>query len=400
MQNLSFANMRAVVRVDFNVPLNSKGEITNTARIDAAIPTLKTILSQGGKLVLMSHLGRPKHALKAVSQGADSDKSLRLIVDTLAAKLGCSVYFAEDCGDASLQSSCLAADPEVVLLENLRFYPEEKANDLAFAQHLASWGDIYINDAFGTAHRAHASTAGIAQFFSANRRGFGLLMQAEIDNANTVLIEGEAPKVAILGGAKVSDKLMIIENLCRKVDSILIGGGMSYTFKAALGGKIGSSLCETERFEDAKRLLDLAASENCTIHLPEDSLCADQFSNEAKTKVCSSDAIPDGWMGLDIGPRSIEQYVKVILQAKTIIWNGPMGVFEMSSFQAGSKAVTEALAEVSNAGAYTLVGGGDSVAAVHQFNLATSMSFISTGGGALLELLEGKTLPGIQAIGQ
>ena len=398
MKNLALQGKRVVMRVDFNVPINASGEITNTARIDAALPTLQYVLGQGGQLVLMSHLGRPKQAVKAVKYGADKDKSLQQIVSTLEDKLGRPVAFVEDCGDASLQAACLASNPSVVLLENLRFYPEEKKNDLAFAEQLASWGDVYVNDAFGTAHRAHASTAGIAQFFSPDHRVFGLLMQAEIDNANNALSQGDAPKVAILGGAKVSDKLMIIENLCRKVDAILIGGGMSYTFKAAQGGQIGNSLCEEDRFDDARRLLELAAAEGCTIHLPADSVCADAFSNDANTQVCASDDIPEGWMGLDIGPQAAAHYTEVIAQAKTIIWNGPMGVFEMPSFQAGSKAVAEALANVSNQGAYTLVGGGDSVAAVHQFGLASSMSFISTGGGALLELLEGKTLPGIHAI--
>ena len=400
MRNLDLQGRRVVMRVDFNVPINASGEITNTARIDAALPTLQYVLDQGGQLVLMSHLGRPKKAEKAVKYGADMDKSLQQIVATLETKLGRSISFVEDCGDASLQAACLASNPSVVLLENLRFYPEEKKNDSAFAERLASWGDVYINDAFGTAHRAHASTTGIAQFFSAAERAFGLLMQTEIDNANNALSQGDAPKVAILGGAKVSDKLMIIENLCRKVDAILIGGGMAYTFKAAQGGQIGNSLCEEDRFDDARRLLDLAADEGCTIHLPADSVCADAFSNDAQSRICSSDSIPKGWMGLDIGPQAAKHYTEVIAQAKTIIWNGPMGVFEMPSFQAGSKAVAEALANVANQGAYTLVGGGDSVAAVHHFDLASSMSFISTGGGALLELLEGKTLPGIRAIAE
>jgi phosphoglycerate kinase len=380
------------VRVDFNVPLNEKFQITDDTRIRAAIPTIKKILSDGGKVILMSHLGRPK-------DGPTDKYSLRHLVPHLKKLLGVEVLFAEDCIGKVAQEKAAALKPgEVLLLENLRFYKEEEKGDKEFAKKLASLGDVYVNDAFGTAHRAHASTAVIAEFFPAGKKLFGLLMENEVKSAEKVLRNSEKPFTAIMGGAKVSDKILLIENLLERADHIIIGGGMAYTFFKALGGEIGNSLVEPDRIETAKELLEKAKAKNVKIHLPPDSISADKFDANANTKVADNMSIPAGWMGLDIGPKAIKEFREVILQSKTILWNGPMGVFEMEKFQAGTKAVAEAIAEATQKGAFSLIGGGDSVAAINQFGFADKVSYVSTGGGAMLEFFEGKELPGIAAI--
>jgi phosphoglycerate kinase len=388
----NFAGKTALVRVDFNVPLNEKFQITDDTRIRAAIPTIKKILSDGGKVILMSHLGRPK-------DGPTDKYSLRHLVPHLKKLLGVEVLFAEDCIGKVAQEKAAALKPgEVLLLENLRFYKEEEKGDKEFAKKLASLGDVYVNDAFGTAHRAHASTAVIAEFFPAGKKLFGLLMENEVKSAEKVLRNSEKPFTAIMGGAKVSDKILLIENLLERADHIIIGGGMAYTFFKALGGEIGNSLVEPDRIETAKELLEKAKAKNVKIHLPPDSISADKFDANANTKVADNMSIPAGWMGLDIGPKAIKEFREVILQSKTILWNGPMGVFEMEKFQAGTKAVAEAIAEATQKGAFSLIGGGDSVAAINQFGFADKVSYVSTGGGAMLEFFEGKELPGIAAI--
>ena len=389
----SFAGKKALVRVDFNVPLNDKFEITDDTRIRAAIPTVQKILKDGGSVILMSHLGRPK-------DGPTNKYSLKHLVQHLSKLLnGTKVEFADDCiGQQAIEKSKALKPGEVLLLENLRFYKEEEKGDKEFAKKLASLGDVYVNDAFGTAHRAHASTAVIADFFPAGQKLFGLLMQSEVKSAEKVLRDAEKPFTAIMGGAKVSDKILLIENLLERANHIIIGGGMAYTFFKAQGGKVGSSLVEEDRLQTAKDLLEKAKAKNVKIHLPSDSVIADKFDANANTKDADNNNIPDGWMGLDIGKRAIAEFTDVILQSKTILWNGPMGVFEMEKFQAGTKAVAQAIADATQKGAFSLIGGGDSVSAINQFGFADKVSYVSTGGGAMLEFFEGKELPGIAAI--
>src|SRR5580658_3238157 len=367
----SFASEKALVRVDFNVPLDDKYNITDDTRIRAAIPTIKKILADGGKAILMSHLGRPK-------DGPTEKYSLNHLVPHLRKLLKTPIIFAEDCIGSPAEKAIAKAQPgQVHLLENLRFYKEEEKGDKAFAEKLATLGDVYVNDAFGTAHRAHASTAVIAQFFPREKRMFGLLMESEVSSAEKVLHQAQKPFTAIIGGAKVSDKILIIENLLEKATDIIIGGGMAYTFFKAEGGHIGSSLCEDDRMDMALDILKKANDKGVCIHLPADSIIADKFSNDAATSSCINTEIPVGWMGLDIGLMAVEQFQKVIKAAKTILWNGPMGVFEMEKFQHGTKAIAEAVAEATADGAYSLVGGGDSVAAVNQFGLADKVSYVS-----------------------
>ncbi|MCZ2223161.1 MAG: phosphoglycerate kinase [Chitinophagales bacterium] len=394
--NHNFANQKALIRVDFNVPLDKTTlEITDDTRIKAAIPTIQKVLNDGGSVILMSHLGRPK-------EGPEDKYSLKHIVNHLSKLLGGkTVFFANDCigEQATLTASMLKAG-EVLLLENLRFYKEEEKGDEAFAQKLSKLGDVWVNDAFGTAHRAHASTAIIAKFFPKEKRFFGLLMEAEVNAAEQVLHKAQKPFTAIIGGAKVSDKILIIENLLEKATDIIIGGGMAYTFMKARGGKIGSSLCEDDRLQTAIEILEKAKAKNVSIHLPEDSVIADKFAADANTNTSPSDAIPDGWMGLDIGPKAVGIFSEVIKKSKTVLWNGPMGVFEMQKFQTGTKAIAIAVAESTQSGAFSLVGGGDSVAAVNQFGFNDKVSYVSTGGGAMLEYFEGKILPGIAAVNE
>lgn len=388
----NFKDQRVLIRVDFNVPLNEKYEITDDTRITATIPTIQKIIRDGGKVILMSHFGRPK-------EGPAEKYSLKHMVKHLGSLLNKNILFAGDCiGAKAFELSNSMKPGEVLLLENLRFYKEEEKGDEGFAQKLARLGDAYVNDAFGTAHRAHASTSVIAKFFPADKKMFGLLMEGEVESAEKVLHKSEKPFTAILGGAKVSDKILIIENLLQRADHIIIGGGMAYTFFKAMGGEIGTSLVEAERIDTAKDLLTKAGAKGVKIHLPKDSNIADKFDANANTKIVDSKSIPSGWMGLDIGPEAIKQFTEVILQSKTLLWNGPMGVFEMEKFQAGTKAIAEAIAEATEKGAFSLVGGGDSVSAVNQFGYTDKVSYVSTGGGAMLEYFEGKELPGIAAI--
>ena len=402
--NHNFAGQKVLVRVDFNVPLDENFNITDDTRMSATIPTIKKILANGGKVILMSHFGRPKN-------GPEEKYSLKHLVKHLYQLLnsnadntplgdgGTNVFFADDCiGTQAGMTATMLRPGEVLLLENLRFYKEEEAGDEAFAEKLSKLGDVYVNDAFGTAHRAHASTAVIAQFFAADKKMFGLLMESEVISAEKVLHQSQKPFTAIIGGAKVSDKILIIENLLERATDIIIGGGMAYTFIKARGGKIGNSLCEEERLQTALDILEKAKQKNVSIHLPETSVIADKFAADANTQNCPSDAIPDGWMGLDIGPKAVGIFSEVIKNSKTILWNGPMGVFEMEKFQNGTKSVALAVVEATTNGAFSLVGGGDSVAAVNQFNLANKVSYVSTGGGAMLEYFEGKVLPGIAAV--
>ncbi len=394
----NFAGQKALVRVDFNVPLDADFNITDDTRMRATIPTIKKILSDGGSVILMSHLGRPK-------DGPANKYSLQHLVKHLYELLNpgggndTKVFFADDCiGEQAAMTASMLKPGEVLLLENLRFYKEEEKGDLAFAEKLSKLGDVYVNDAFGTAHRAHASTAVIAQFFPGDKKLFGLVMEGEVVSAEKVLHGAEKPFTAIIGGAKVSDKILIIENLLERATDIIIGGGMAYTFIKAKGGKIGGSLCEDDRLNVALEILEKATQKNVSIHLPEDSTIADKFDANANTDTRPSDAIPDGWMGLDIGPKAIGIFSEVINKSKTILWNGPMGVFEMEKFQHGTKSIALAVADATAKGAFSLVGGGDSVAAVNQFNLADKVSYVSTGGGAMLEYFEGKVLPGIAAV--
>lgn len=392
--SFDFSGHAALVRVDFNVPLDDKFNISDDTRMKAALPTIQKIIHDGGKAILMSHLGRPK-------SGPEDKFSLRHLLPHLSALLGLEVKFASDCIGEPAQKAVAELGPgKVLLLENLRFHKEETKGDENFAKQLASLGDVYVNDAFGTAHRAHASTAIIAQFFPGDRKMFGLLMEAEIKNADKVLNDSEKPFTAILGGAKVSDKIDIIENLMKKVQHLIIGGGMAYTFLKAQGKEIGKSLCEEDKLDLALDILKKAKEQGINLLLPVDSVIADQFAPDAQTKVVDNDHIPasGGWMALDIGEKSAEIFAKTIQNSKTILWNGPMGVFEMEAFQEGTRQVAEAVAAATAAGAFSLVGGGDSVAAVNQFGLAGQVSFVSTGGGAMLEYFEGKELPGIAAI--
>ena len=390
----NFSGHKVLVRVDFNVPLDEQFNITDDTRMTATIPTIKKILADGGSAVLMSHLGRPK-------DGPTDKFSLKHLVNHLHELLGgnTKVFFADDCiGSQAGFTATMLKPGEVLLLENLRFYKEEEKGDKAFAEKLSKLGDVYVNDAFGTAHRAHASTAVIADFFSADKKMFGLLMEAEVASAEKVLHQSQKPFCAIIGGAKVSDKILIIENLLERATDIIIGGGMAYTFIKARGGKIGNSLCEDDRLQTALDILEIAKLKNVSIHLPETSVIADKFAADANTKDCPSDQIPDGWMGLDIGGKAIGIFSEIIRKSKTILWNGPMGVFEMEKFENGTKAIALVVAESTANGAFSLVGGGDSVAAVNKFNLADKVSYVSTGGGALLEYFEGKVLPGIAAL--
>jgi len=392
--NHNFAGQKALVRVDFNVPLDKQTfAIGDDNRIRAALPTIRKILADGGSVILMSHLGRPK-------DGPEEKSSLKHIVAHLSELLGgIPVQFADDSIGASAVHAAAALQPgQVLLLENLRFYKEEEKGDVAFAEKLSKLGDVYVNDAFGTAHRAHASTAVIAQFFPGDKKMFGLLMEAEVASAEKVMHKADKPFLAIIGGAKVSDKILIIENLLDRATDIIIGGGMAYTFFKAAGGHIGNSLCENDRLDTANELLQKAAAKGVAIHLPFDSIIADKFAADADTSTAPSNNIPDGWLGLDIGPEAISQFTNVIHRSKTILWNGPMGVFEFAKFQHGTKAIATAVAEATAKGAFSLVGGGDSVAAVNQFGYADKVSYVSTGGGALLEYFEGKILPGIAAI--
>ncbi|NSL90025.1 phosphoglycerate kinase [Chitinophaga sp. Mgbs1] len=389
----NFNGRKALVRVDFNVPLNDKLEITDDTRMRAAVPTIKKILQDGGAVILMSHLGRPK-------DGPADKYSLKHLVYHLISLLnGATVKFAEDCvGPVAEKAAADLQMGEVLLLENLRFHKAEEKGDTAFAEQLSTLGNVYVNDAFGTAHRAHASTAVIAQFFAPENRMFGYLMEAEVNNAEKVLNNAERPFTAILGGAKVSDKILIIETLMDRANNIIIGGGMAYTFLKAQGNEIGNSLCENDKLDLANDLLQKARQKGVQLILPVDSVAADKFAADANTQVVTNDNIPAGWMGLDIGPASIELFSQTISESKTILWNGPMGVFEMEAFQKGTKGVADAIVAATASGAFSLVGGGDSVAAVNQFGLAEKVSYVSTGGGAMLEFFEGKELPGIAAI--
>jgi len=387
----SFHGKRALIRVDFNVPLNDKHEVTDPTRIEAAIPTIKAIAERGGSVVLMSHLGRPKG-------GYEAEFSLKHIVGAVEKALGSKVHFIADCigADGTAATEKLEAG-QVALLENLRFYKEETAGDEFFAGQLAAHGDCYVNDAFGTAHRAHASTTIIVKFFPTDSM-FGLLMDNELESLDKVLNSKEKPRLAIIGGAKVSSKITILKQLLGKVDEMIIGGGMAYTFIKAAGGKIGNSLVEDDFLDMANELVGAAKEQGVKIYLPEDTIIADEFRNDASTDVCATNAIPDGWMGLDIGPKTTKAFEEVVGRAKVVLWNGPMGVFEMESFAKGTEAIADKLAEITKKGAFTLVGGGDSVAAINQFGLSEEVSYVSTGGGAMLEYLEGKGLPGVAAI--
>lgn len=388
----NFSGKKALIRVDFNVPLNEQFEITDDTRMRAAVPTIKKILSDGGSVILMSHLGRPK-------DGPTDKYSLKHLLPHLSKLLGADVQFASDCiGEEATQKAAALQPGQILLLENLRFYKEEEKGDKAFAEKLSKLGDVYVNDAFGTAHRAHASTAIIADYFSADSKLFGTVMEGEVTAAEKVLKEAQKPFTAIIGGAKVSDKILILENLLDVATDIIIGGGMAYTFEKAMGGKIGNSLCEDDRIDTAKELLQKADEKGVCIHLPSDSIIADKFAADADISSALSNNIPDGWMGLDIGALATAMFTKTIHASKTILWNGPMGVFEMEKFQNGTKAIAAAVAEATQNGAYSLVGGGDSVAAVNKFGYTDKVSYVSTGGGALLEYFEGKELPGIAAI--
>jgi phosphoglycerate kinase len=390
LQDFDFKNKKALIRVDFNVPLDEHFNVSDATRIEAAKPTIDKILADGGSVILMSHLGRPK--------GKEDQYSMRHILKTASDILGKEVLFSSDCiGDVAQTAAKNLQPGQILLLENLRFYKEEEAGDVAFAKELASLGDIYVNDAFGTAHRAHASTTIIAQFFP-EHKCFGALLAKEIESLNRVLKNSEKPVTAVLGGSKVSTKITVIENILDKVDHMIIGGGMTFTFVKALGGKIGNSICEDDKQELALEILRLAKEKGVQIHIPVDVVAANDFSNEAQTQIVDVREIPDGWQGLDAGPKSLENFKAVILASKTILWNGPLGVFEMPTFANGTISLGNYIAEATANGAFSLVGGGDSVAAVKQFGLESKMSYVSTGGGAMLEMLEGRILPGVAAI--
>lgn len=390
LNDFNFKNKKALVRVDFNVPLDENFNVTDVNRIEAAKPTIDKILADGGSVILMSHLGRPK--------GIEDKYSLKHIVNTVAQVLEIPVNFASDCRGKVAKNAAENLQPgQVLLLENLRFYPEEEAGDVAFAKELAMLGDVYVNDAFGTAHRAHASTTIMAQFFPDNKY-FGLLLAKEIESLNRVLNNSVKPVTAVLGGSKVSSKITVIENILDKVDHMIIGGGMTFTFVKALGGKIGNSICEDDKLDLALEILEKAKQKGVQIHIPVDVVAANAFSNDAEIQTVDVREIPDGWQGLDAGPKSLENFKKVIMDSKTILWNGPLGVFEMEKFAHGTITLGEYIAASTANGAFSLVGGGDSVSAVKQFGLEDKMSYVSTGGGAMLEMLEGKVLPGIQAI--
>lgn len=390
INDINFKGKRALIRVDFNVPLDKAFDVTDDNRIRATIPTLKKILNDGGSCILMSHLGRPK-------EGPEEKYSLKHTLATTEKLLGRPVQFAADCiGEEARHKAKDLKPGEVLLLENLRFYKEEEKGDPAFAEKLAGLGDVYVNDAFGTAHRAHASTTIVARFM--NEKCAGLVMAAELDNAKKVLETAESPFTAIMGGAKISDKLLIIERLLEKVDHLIIGGGMAYTFFRALGGNVGKSLVEEDKLDLAKDLIGKAKAKGVELHLPIDSVIADKFDAQASTAIANNNSIREGWMGLDIGPEAQEVFAGVIRGSKTILWNGPMGVFEMEKFSAGTKRVAEAVVKATSNGAFSLIGGGDSAAAVAKFGLSEQVSYVSTGGGALLEYFEGKVLPGVKAL--
>ena len=392
VDSINFSNKKALIRVDFNVPLNDAFEVTDETRIKAAIPTLKKILKDGGSIVLMSHLGRPK-------DGPTNKYSLKHIVKNVSKLLDIEIQFAEDCiGEEAYKKSSALKPGEVLLLENLRFYKEEEKGDEGFAEKLSKHGTIYVNDAFGTAHRAHASTTIIAKFFDDAHKCFGYVMANEVASITKVLNNSEKPFTAIIGGAKVSDKILIIEQLMSKADTIIIGGGMAFTFVKAMGGQIGKSLCEDDRLEIAKDLLQKAKQKGVNLYIPTDAIIADNFSNDANRKESDITKIPDGWMGLDVGPETVKMNNEIIKSSKTILWNGPMGVFEMSNFEHGTKEAAYAIVEATKKGAFSLIGGGDSVAAINKYNLADKVSYVSTGGGALLEYIEQGTLPGVEAI--
>ncbi len=390
IQDISFEGKKALIRVDFNVPLDENFNITDDTRIQAAKPTVIKILEDGGAVILMSHLGRPK--------GVEEKYSLNHIVEKVSEIIGVQVKFASNCIGAEAEKAASELKMgEVLLIENLRFHAEEKSGDVAFAEQLSKLGDVYVNDAFGTAHRAHASTTIVAQFFP-NDKYFGSLLAQEITSLKKILEEGEKPVLAILGGAKVSSKITVIENILDKVDHLIIGGGMSFTFVKAQGGSIGNSICEDDKQELALEILKQAKAKGVQIHIPVDVIAADDFSNDANTQICDIDKIPDGWEGVDAGPKSREFFDAIVKKSKTILWNGPLGVFEMENFAGGTIALGNSIAEATKKGTFSLVGGGDSVAAVKQFGFADKVSYVSTGGGAMLESLEGKTLPGIEAI--
>lgn len=391
LDQYNFSGKRAVVRVDFNVPLDKDFTITDDTRIRAATPTIRKILADGGSVVLLSHLGRPKG-------GPENKYSLKHIVARLGQEYGTEVQFAEDALQAQEQAQALQPG-QILLVENVRFYGEEEQGDAAFAEKLAPLGDVYVNDAFGAAHRKHASTAVMASHFAPQDRVAGYLLQSELDNAQRVLEHAERPFTAIMGGAKISDKILLIEKLLDRVDNLLIGGGMAYTFAKAQGGSIGNSLLEADKLDLALSLIEKAKAKGVNLLLPTDSVIADKFANDAQTKVAANDQIPDGWLGLDLGPDAQQAFAEVVRQSKTILWNGPMGVFEMSNFAKGTEAVAQAIAEATEQGAFSLIGGGDSAAAVNQLGFADKVSYISTGGGALLEYMEGKELPGVVALG-
>ncbi|MGG7035887.1 MAG: phosphoglycerate kinase [Flavobacterium sp.] len=390
LQDFNFNNKKAIIRVDFNVPLDANFNVTDATRIEAAKPTIDKILADGGSVILMSHLGRPK--------GVEEKYSLKHILKKASEIIGVEVKFANNCVGNEAKTAAENLKPgEVLLLENLRFHAEEEAGNVEFAKELASLGDIYVNDAFGTAHRAHASTTIIAQFFP-NDKCFGALLAKEIESINKVLKDSEKPVTAVLGGSKVSSKITVIENILDKVNHIIIGGGMTFTFIKALGGKIGNSIVEDDKMDLALEILAKAKEKGVEVHLPVDMLVANAFSNDADTQIVDVNEIPEGWQGLDVGPKSLEAIKKVILESKTILWNGPLGVFELEKFANGTIELGNFIAESTTNGAFSLVGGGDSVAAVKQFGFEPKMSYVSTGGGAMLEMLEGRTLPGIAAI--
>jgi phosphoglycerate kinase len=390
INDLNFRGKRALIRVDFNVPLDKGFQVTDDNRIRATVPTIQKILKDGGSCVLMSHLGRPK-------EGPEEKYSLKHTLSTVSTLLGIPVKFASDCiSDEAFALSAALKPGEVLLLENLRFYKQEEKGDVAFAEKLSKHGDIYVNDAFGTAHRAHASTTIVAQFFT--EKCAGLVMAGELANAKKVLENPTKPFTAIMGGAKISDKILIIEELLDKVNHLIIGGGMAYTFFKALGGNIGNSLVEADKLDLAKELIQKAKSKGVELHLPIDSIAGDKFDANANTQVVNNNSIPDGWMGLDIGPQAAQVFSKVVEESKTILWNGPMGVFEMEKFEKGTKSIAEAVVRATEKGAFSLIGGGDSAAAVAKFGFEEKVSYVSTGGGALLEYFEGKVLPGVKAL--
>ena len=393
VNSYNFAGHRALIRVDFTVPLDKVTfAVKDDTRIRGAVPTISKVLSDGGAVILMSHLGRPKG-------GPEEKYSMRHVLETTAKLLNRPVKFVADCVGPDAVATAAALQPgEVLLLENLRFHPEEEKGDEEFAKQLSSLGDVYVNDAFGTAHRAHASTTIVANFFPHDKKMFGLLMASELENADKAIMNPAKPFTAIIGGAKVSDKILIIEQLLQKADNIIIGGGMAYTFFKAMGGNIGNSLCEDDRIDHAIQLMKKSEQQGVRILLPADSVIADAFSNEATRGISESNNIATGYMGLDIGPKAVEEFKKVIIDSKTILWNGPMGVFEFTNFQEGTKNIALAVAEATSKGAYSLIGGGDSVSAINKFKLSDQVSYVSTGGGAMLEYFEGKVLPGVAAI--